>query len=112
MVEGVKMLREIHAQPAFQALWDEEIVPGPDVRTDQEILDCVRQNGATVYHPVGTCRMGTDAQSVVSPSLDVHGVQELYVCDASVMPKITSANTNAPTLMIGEKGADLILSRA
>jgi choline dehydrogenase len=80
------------------------------VRTDAQILDGICRTGSTVYHPVGTCRMGTDGGSVVGPDLAVHGVQGLYVADASVMPKITSANTNAPTLMIGEKAAELVVA--
>ena len=106
----VRILREIHDQPAFKRLWDEEMVPGPTANDDASVLDFIRQTGATVYHPVGTCRMGGDETSVVGPDLRVHGVEGLWVCDASVMPKITSANTNAPTLMIGEKGASLILA--
>jgi choline dehydrogenase len=110
MIDGVRILREIHDQPAFKRLWDEEMVPGPTANDDASVLDFIRQTGATVYHPVGTCRMGGDETSVVGPDLRVHGVEGLWVCDASVMPKITSANTNAPTLMIGEKGASLILA--
>ncbi len=109
MVEGVKTVREIHATAPFRELWDEEVVAGPEARTDAEILDAVRRHAATVYHATGTCRMGVDDMSVVSPSLKVHGVDNLFVVDASVMPNITSANTNAAALMIGEKGADLIL---
>ena len=108
MVAGIKMLREIHRQPAFQTLWDTEVVPGTDVQSDTEILDAIRHGGSTVFHPVGTCRMGSDDQSVVDPELRVRGVEGLRVVDASVMPKVTSANTNAASLMIGEKGADLI----
>ena len=111
MVEGIKIVREIHAQPAFRELWDEEVIAGAKVRTDEEILDAIRRYAATVYHPVGTCRMGVDDLAVVAPSLNVHGVENLYVADASVMPKITSANTNATALMIGEKGAELIAGR-
>ena len=110
MVEGMNVLREIHARPAFRKYWDKELIPGDDVRTDAEMLDCIRQYGATVYHPVGTCRMGQDDMAVVSPDLAVHGVEGLFVCDASVMPRITSANTNAPTLMIGEHGASRIMA--
>ena len=110
MVEGVRIAREIHARPPFRDLIDREILLGPDIRTDEEILDAVRRTGSTVYHPVGTCRMGTDEGSVVSPGLAVHGVAGLYVADASVMPKITSANTNAPTLMIGEKASELVVA--
>ena len=112
MVDGIRIAREIHDQPAFKKLWDRERLPGPEVQTEADALDYVRHNGATVYHPSGTCRMGTDDQSVVGPDLAVHGVEQLYVADASVMPKITSANTNAPTLMIGEKAAHHILHAA
>lgn len=109
MIEGVKILREIHSQPAFRNLWDQEIVPGADVGTDDQISDAIRTGGGTVFHPVGTCRMGNDDTAVVDPQLRVVGVERLRVIDASVMPKITSANTNAASLMIGEKGASLIL---
>jgi choline dehydrogenase len=110
MVEGVRIAREIHARPAFRRLTEAEIMPGPEVRTDEDALAFIRSTGSTVFHPVGTCRMGTDERAVVSPRLAVRGVEGLYVADASVMPKITSANTNAPTLMIGEKAADLVLA--
>lgn len=109
IVEGVKILRDIYTQPSFRDLWDEEVIPGKDVRTDDQIWDHVRHNGGTVFHPVGTCRMGSDPGSVVDPDLKVRGVENLRVIDASVMPQITSANTNAPTLMIAEKGAATIL---
>jgi len=110
-VEGVKMLREIADQPSFRAHWTEEIVPGPDVRTDEQILAAIRENAATVYHLVGTCRMGSDARAVLDPDLKVNGVEGLRVVDASVMPKITSANTNAASIMIGEKGSAHILKQ-
>ena len=109
MIDGVKIIRDIYKKPAFRDLWDTEILPGKDVRSDSEILNCIRSNSGTVYHPVGTCRMGTDEAAVVDPELRVNGVESLYVADASVMPKITSANTNAPSLMIGEKAAHHIL---
>lgn len=109
MTEGVRILRDIHAQPAFRDLWDTEMVPGVDVKTDAQIGDAIRTGGGTVFHPVGTCRMGSDETAVVDPQLRVNGVERLRVVDASVMPKITSANTNAATLMIGERGADLVL---
>ena len=109
MVEGVKAMRAIHHAEPFRDLWDVEIVPGDAVQTDEEILDCIRNNGSTVFHPVGTCRMGSDAGAVVDPELRVNGVDGLYVADASVMPQVTSANTNAPSVMIGEKAAHHIL---
>jgi len=108
MVDAIRILREIHAQPSFKALWHTELVPGVDVQTDQQVLNAIRNGGGTVFHPVGTCRMGSDEQSVVDPELRVRGIDGLRVIDASVMPTITSANTNAPTLMIGEKGAALM----
>ena len=110
MVEGIKILRQIYKQPKFRDLWDAEIVPGEQVRTDAEIIDAIRKGGGTVYHPVGTCKMGIDAAAVVGPDLRVHGVTGLRVVDASIMPLITSANTNAPTLMIAEKAAEMILA--
>lgn len=109
MIEGVKMTRLINAQPAFRDLWEEEVLPGKGVNTDEEIGEQVAQHGGTVFHMTGTCRMGTDSASVVDPELRVRGVNNLRVVDASVMPKITSANTNAPTLMIAEKGSQQIL---
>ena len=109
MVSGIKLLRKIHEQPAFRPLWNEETVIGGDRQSDLKILEAIREMGGTVFHPVGTCRMGSDSSSVVDPQLRVRGVQGLRVIDASVMPKITSANTNAATLMVGEKGASMIL---
>ncbi len=109
IVEGVKILREIASQPAFRELWDCEMEPGDDVSSDAALWDAARHKGGTVFHCVGTCRMGSDENSVVDPQLRVRGVQGLRVVDASVMPTVTSANTNAPSLMIGEKGAALIL---
>ena len=109
MVEGIKILRKIYRQPQFCDLWDTEIVPGDYVKKDSAILQAIRQGGGTVYHPVGTCKMGIDSAAVVAPDLRVHGVSGLRVVDASIMPLITSANTNAPTLMIAEKAADMIL---
>jgi choline dehydrogenase len=109
MIEGLKILREIHQQPAFRELWGSEVIPGAAVKTDKELCDSIRMGGSTVFHPVGTCRMGNDAGAVVDPQLRVQGIEGLRVIDASVMPKITSANTNAPTLMIAEKGAAFIM---
>ena len=110
MVEGIRIVREIARQPAFRDLWNDEVIPGGEVKDDDDtaLLDAVRRYASTVYHYVGTCRMGSDPKAVVDPQLRVQGVEGLRVIDASVMPKITSANTNAPTLMIGEKGAALL----
>jgi choline dehydrogenase len=109
MVEGIKMLRDIHGQPAFRDVWDSEVLPGASVRSESEILDFVRSNGGTVFHASGTCRMGSDDTSVVDPDLRVRGISALRVADASVMPTVTSANTNAACLMIGEHAAARIL---
>jgi choline dehydrogenase len=111
VVAGIRMLRDIYRQPAFRDLWAEEVLPGPDARTDEDLLDFARKHGGTVFHPVGTCRMGVDEAAVVDPTLRVRGVERLRVIDASVMPTITSANTNAPSLMIGERGAELVSTR-
>ena len=108
-VEGIKMLREIYRQPAFRHLWDEEVLPGSVATSDEDILRFVREHGGTVFHASGTCRMGGGGMAVVDPSLRVRGIEALRVIDASVMPTITSANTNAASLMIGEKGAALLL---
>ncbi|MCP5266823.1 MAG: GMC family oxidoreductase N-terminal domain-containing protein [Burkholderiaceae bacterium] len=110
-VAGIRMLREIFGRPEFRRRWDAEILPGESVRSDAELLDAARTLGGTVFHPCGTCRMGSDARSVVDPSLRVRGVDGLRVIDASVMPTVTSANSNAAAIMIGEKGASMVLGR-
>jgi choline dehydrogenase len=109
MVAGLKMLREIYRQPAFSKWMEAEVLPGGQAASDAELLDFARQKGGTVFHAAGTCRMGGDAAAVVDPQLNVRGVRGLKVIDASVMPEIVSTNTNAAAIMIGEKGADLVL---
>lgn len=110
MVEGCKLLRQIAASPAMRDVIDEEMAPGPQVQSDEEILEDVRGRCSTVFHPVSTCRMGPDPKvDVVDNHLKVYGVDRLRVVDASVFPAVTSGNTNAPTIMIGEKASDLIL---
>ena len=111
LVAAVKLVREIYAQPALSSLSDDELCPGPSVVTDDELETWVRNNAGTSYHPTCTCRMGpsSDPSAVVDPALRVHGIEGLRVVDASVMPDVVSGNTNAPTIMIGEKAADMIL---
>ena len=113
LVAGIRMLRDIFRQPSFRDLFDAEMLPGANAKTDAELLDFARHAGGTVFHCIGTCRMGdaNDAAAVVDPALRVRGVDALRVIDASVMPTVTSANTNAASLMIGERGARLILQR-
>ncbi len=101
-------MRELYDRPEFRHRLRREIIPGSEHQSDAEILDIVRRVAGTVYHLVGTCRMGSDARAVVDPQCRVNGVEGLRVVDASVMPKITSANTNAPSMMIGWKGAAMI----
>jgi len=110
LVEGLKLARRVLATAEFDGIRGEEMLPGKAVQTDAQLLDYVRDYAATVFHPVGTCKMGVDAMSVVSPELKVHGIEGLRVVDASIMPTLISGNTNAPCIMIGEKAADMILN--
>ncbi len=110
--EAVRATREIFAQRAFEPFRGAELSPGPAVRTDAEIDAWVREHVESAYHPSCSCKMGTDAMAVVDPQANVHGVSGLRVVDASIMPKIASGNLNAPTIMIAEKCADMILGRA
>ena len=108
LVHGVKQSREIAATAPMSDFVLSEAFPGPQARSDDAIRAHVRLAGKTVYHPVGSCKMGTDTDAVVAPDLKVHGLEGLRVCDSSIMPRLVSSNTNAPTIMIGEKAADLI----
>ncbi len=112
--EGVKMVRDVVSQPALASLRGPELFPGPGVATDAEIDAWIRQAGETIYHPVGTCRMGVagDPGAVVDAELRLIGLGGLRVVDASVMPTLVGGNTNAPTIMIAEKAADMITGRA
>ena len=112
IVAGLEMLRDIFRQPSFAKLWDVEVAPGEAVASRAGLWDFARTTGGTVFHPVGTCRMGSDDAAVLDPTLRVRGVDRLRVIDASVMPQITSANTNATSLMIGERGAALVSAGA
>ncbi|MDX6375604.1 MAG: choline dehydrogenase, partial [Nocardioidaceae bacterium] len=110
LAEGSEMVREIMAGAAFGGAVKEELHPGAGLR-GQELRDAILNRATSVYHGVGTCRMGVDELAVVGPDLKVRGVDGLRVCDASIMPSITGGNTNAPAIMIGERGADLVLGR-
>jgi len=108
VVEGVKLSRAIAQSRAFEGLRGEELHPGASVQSDGEIAEFIRAEAETLYHPVGTCRMGSDAMAVVDARLRVRGIEGLRVVDASVMPRIPCGNTNAPTIMIAEKAAEMI----
>ncbi|SFF48487.1 Choline dehydrogenase [Fontimonas thermophila] len=112
LVIAIRKAREIFAQPAFAPHNAEELEPGPGVRSDDELRQWVREHAETLYHPVGTCKMGADPMAVVDARLRVHGLSGLRVVDASIMPTLVGGNTNAPTTMIAEKGADMILADA
>ena len=111
-VDGMRFARRIVEAEPMQGLAGAELRPGDAVQTDNELLDYARRKAETGYHPAGTCRMGSDSMAVVDARLAVHGIESLRVVDASIMPALTSGNINAPTMMIGEKGAELILSEA
>lgn len=108
-VAALKLSRKICGQPPLSTKTASEYLPGPEVDGDAQLLEYARQTGETIYHPVGTCMMGTGKRAVVDSRLRVHGLARLRVADASIMPTIVSGNTNAPTIMIGEKAADMIL---
>ncbi|MBY5369629.1 GMC family oxidoreductase [Rhizobium leguminosarum] len=107
-LEGLKIAREIMQQAALKPYVMAERLPGPKVMTDDQLFDYGCANAKTDHHPVGTCKMGTGPNAVVGLDLKVHGLEGLRVCDSSVMPRVPSCNTNAPTIMVGEKGSDLV----
>ena len=109
LAAGIRIVRKIFNQPAIAQHSVQELMPGPGVMSDDELLAFNRQYGSTIYHPVGTCRMGEDPSSVVDSRLRVRGIQGLRIADASIMPTLTTGNTNAPTIMIGEKCAAMVL---
>ena len=111
-VDGLEAARSIAAQTPLAAFAGPELRPGPTVRSRDAVADYIRETAYSGFHPVGTCRMGTDADAVVDADLKVVGVDRLRVVDASVMPTLIGGNTNAPTIMIAEKAADLILGKA
>jgi len=110
--DGFKAMRDVLNQPSLARFSKGEQWPGPDVRSDAEIDGFIRETASTVYHPVGTCRMGSDPGAVVNERLEVQGVSGLRVADASIMPTLVGGNTNAPTIMIGDKASDMILGNA
>ncbi len=110
MIAAVKLARKIFAEPALSAHTKSQVLPEYSIETDEQLEADIRQRAETIYHPVGTCRMGDDSASVVDPELKVRGVDGLRVVDASIMPTLVAGNTNAPTIMIAENAADMILS--
>jgi len=109
---GMRLLRKIGTQPQFAKYVKREFLPGPEVDSDEDLMAFARAKGTTIFHPCGTCKMGRDPMAVVDERLRVHGVSGLRVVDASIMPTMTSGNTNAPTIMIAEKASDMILEDA
>ena len=108
LIAGIRLMRQLLHTAGFDEFRGREVVPSIDVQSDEAIEAYIREACVTLYHPVGTCKMGTDPMAVVDPELRVHGVERLRVVDASIMPRITTGHTNAPTIMIGEKASDLI----
>ena len=111
-VRAVRIVRDLMTAPAMAALGTKELLPGESLTTDDEILAWIKEVAETTYHPVGTCKMGPDPLAVVDDQLKVHGIEGLRVADASIMPTLTSGNTNAPSIMIGEKAASMVLASA
>jgi choline dehydrogenase len=110
ILAGIRLVRKMFATRAFAATTVGEVSPGSAVQSDEELEAFARAKGTTIYHASGTCRMGIDPMAVVDPVLKVHGIEGLRVADASVMPAVTTGNTNATSVMIGEKASALILS--
>jgi choline dehydrogenase len=108
MVAGLRRARDIGASPALKDVRDRELFPGPEAETDCELRKCLRRSVSSCFHPVGTCKIGADLMAVVDAQLKVHGISNLRVADASVMPSIVSGNTNAATLAIAERAAALL----
>jgi choline dehydrogenase len=111
-VRAIQIARSIMYAPAMAPLRLKEVAPGVERQSDEDIIAWVKQVGETTYHPVGTCKMGNDPMAVVDAELRVHGIAGLRVADASIMPTLTSGNTNVPCIMIGEKVADMVLNDA
>jgi choline dehydrogenase len=111
-VRAIQIARSVMYAPAMAPLRLAEVAPGTARQSDAEIIEWVKQAAETTYHPVGTCKMGSDPMAVVDAELRVHGIAGLRVADASIMPSLTSGNTNVPSIMIGEKAADMVLRDA
>lgn len=111
LIDAFKEVRKIAAAKPLADHLKDEVIPGKHVQTDEQIESWIRNNLGTVYHPVGTCKMGSDEMAVVDDQLRVHGIKGLRVADASIMPTLIGGNTNAPAIMIGEKAADMILGK-
>lgn len=112
LVFSIKLMRQLLHTSSLDEFRGAEIAPGADIQSNEALVAYIRDTASTLGHPVGTCKMGTDLMAVVDPELRVHGIQGLRVVDASIMPTITTGNTNAPTIMIGEKAADLIRKKS
>jgi len=113
MSEGFRMIRRIVDAPPMDTYRGEEYSPGPQINSDADIIDFIRNNSQTAYHPIGTCRMGpAGPKTVVDDKLQVHGIEGLRVADASIFPTMPSGNTNAPSIMVGEKMADILKAAA
>jgi choline dehydrogenase len=109
LLKGMRVVRDWIQSDAMKDIAGAELAPGKNINSDEDFLHWVRDNAETTYHPVGTCKMGTDSNSVVDSQLKVHGIRGLRIVDASIMPTLTSGNTNAPTIMIAEKASSMIL---
>ena len=112
LIEGLRLSRKISQAPAFARYVSDEVEPGLDKVSDEDLMDHLRAKGGTIFHPTSTCRMGHDDRAVVDDQLRVHGVEGLRIADCSIMPRVVSGNTSAPAIMIGEKCADMMLAAA
>ena len=112
LVAGLRLARKLMRTAAMAPYFDGELYPGDAVTTDDDLLETARERGTTTFHMIGTCRMGRGADTVVDHELKVHGIDRLRVVDSSIMPNMPTSNTNAPSIVVGEKGADLVLADA
>jgi choline dehydrogenase len=111
-VAGARLARRLASAKALEPYIESEYRPGPDCSSDDELLEFAKNHGATIFHPSGTCKMGSDPMAVVDDRLRVHGLAGLRVVDCSIMPTVTSGNTHAPAVMIAEKASDMMLEDA